>query len=86
LIYRVTTEKGQITLFPNFGIQKIVGSKNVAKVSSYLAVDIKEQILSDTRIIDIPSLSMIMDSDGVAVDLTCRTTLNDDNISLIAPI
>lgn len=86
LIYRVTTEKGQLTLFPDFGIQKIVGSKNLDRVSSYLAVDIKEQILSDTRIIDIPSLSMIVDGDGVAVDLTCRTTLNDDNISLIAPI
>lgn len=86
LAYRLTTEKGQLTLFPNFGIQKIIGSKNIDRVSSYLAVDIKEQILSDTRILDVPSISLIVDGDGVAVDLTCRTTLNSDNISFIAPI
>lgn len=86
LAYRLTTEKGQLTLFPDFGIQKIVGSKNIDRVSSYLAVDIKEQILSDTRILDVPSISLIVDGDGVAVDLTCRTTLNSDNISFIAPI
>lgn len=86
LVYRLTTEKGQLTLFPNFGIQKTIGSKNVDKVNSYLAVDIKEQILSDTRIIDVPSISIVADGDGVAIDLSCRTTLNDDSISLIAPI
>lgn len=86
LIYRMTTEKGQLTLFPSFGIQRIVGSKNIDKINSYLAVDLKEQILSDTRIIDVPSVSILSGGDGVAIDLSCRISLENATINLIAPI
>ena len=86
IIYRLLTEKGQLALFPSFGLQKVIGAKHEDRVSAYIIADIREQLLSDTRVIDIPSIDLVADGDGVAIDLTVRTLLSSDKINIVAPI
>ena len=86
IIYRLLTEKGQLTLFPSFGLQRVIGAKHEDRINTYIIADIREQLLTDTRVIDIPSIDLVADGDGVAIDLTVRTSLSSDKISIVAPI
>lgn len=86
IIYRLLTEKGQLTLFPSFGLQRVIGAQHEDRINTYIIVDIREQLLIDTRVIDILSIDLVADGDGVAIDLTVRTSLSSDTISIVAPI
>jgi hypothetical protein len=73
LTMRLLTRKGDNTVFPAFGLPRLIGEPNTAEAVGHFAAHVRTQLLSDPRIAKLRSLDIADTGDGLTADAQLET-------------
>ncbi len=85
LLNRLSTERGELPMSPNYGLLDHIGAQNTGKRPEQVALDVLEQVLADERVLTVDSVVINQQGDTLNIRFNA-SPVDGEAVSMIIPV
>lgn len=85
LINRLSTQRGELPLSPEYGLIDHIGGQNTVKRPEQLSLDVLEQVLADERVLTVSDVSITQQGDMLDLRFNAAP-VDGDAVQIILPV